>query len=250
MLCAGILYHLDYLDAATLVANIASVCERVAIIDTHISLTGSDSFTFQGRQYHGTRGEEHPTGATDDQVANSLWYSLDNRMHFAFTRDSLCNLLRHCGFTSVFESLVPYEAYHSTWPEPSADLVELPDRVTLIAVKGEVQRILSSPAVDTQPLLDRMGAVAGDRSPGSPGKNWSRRRPGSSACYRRVGLKRKASSDLLVGRARPTRQQCHPHRSMTAASVCFGSMPDGSFGWKADPSSSLSALTCECPADC
>ena len=132
-------------DACDLIASIASVCDHLAIIDTHVSLTEADSITWRDRRHWGSFVEEHPVRTTGDQIWASLWHSLDNLTSFNFTRNSLCNLLRHVGFTSVFKSLVPYEAYHSDWPQDSGPLVELGDRVTLVAIKGKEQKLLTSP---------------------------------------------------------------------------------------------------------
>jgi 2-polyprenyl-3-methyl-5-hydroxy-6-metoxy-1,4-benzoquinol methylase len=160
ILCAGILYHLDTPDVMEFVQRIADVCQDVAIFDTHISLTERDSFEWRGRVYRGKSVEEHPPGASTADVNASLWYSLDNKSVFKFTRDSLCNLLRHVGFTSVFECLVPYEAYHADWPGQigprNGGPHELKDRITLIGVKGERRSVLTSPFTDARPDLDRL----------------------------------------------------------------------------------------------
>jgi hypothetical protein len=203
VLCAGILYHLDAASAVDLISNIASVCDRVAIIDTHFSEVEADSFTWQGRQYWGVCGQEHPPDSSDDQIAASLWYSLDNTTNFAFTRDSLCNLLRHVGFTSVFESLVPYEAYRAGWPDDSGPLVELRDRITLVAIKGEQQTVLSSPAVDMQPLLDRMERSCVNDAPGLLERVGRGIDKATRRCFRLVASTRGSWSDLLSGRSRP-----------------------------------------------
>jgi SAM-dependent methyltransferase len=156
ILCAGILYHLDAPDVMEFVQRIADACQDVAIFDTHISLEERDSFEWRGRAYWGKSDKEHPPEASTADVEASLWYSLDNRRAFKFTRDSLCNLLRHVGFTSVFECLVPYEAYHADWPNKDGGLYELKDRITLIGIKGERRPLLTSPLTDSQPELDRL----------------------------------------------------------------------------------------------
>jgi hypothetical protein len=138
------------------VQRIADTCQGVAIFDTHISLWEWDSFEWRGRAYWGRSVKEHAPEASTADVEASLWYSLDNRRAFKFTRDSLCNLLRHVGFTSVFECLVPYEAYYADGTNKDGNLHELKDRITLIGVKGERRPQLTSPLTDSQPEFDRL----------------------------------------------------------------------------------------------
>lgn len=160
VLCAGILYHLDAPDVMDFVQRVADACQGVAIFDTHITPWEWNHFEWHGRTYWGSFVEEHPPKASAAEVKASLWYSLDNKRAFNFTRDSLCNLLRHAGFTSVFESLVPYEVHHADWPM-RADwtkknrLTELKNRITLIGLKGERRPLLSSPMTESQPEFDR-----------------------------------------------------------------------------------------------
>ncbi len=131
----------------------------MAVFDRHISLREPVNFAWRGQTYWGKFVKEHAAAASAPDVEASLWYSLDNRRSFNFTRDSLCNLLKHVGFTSVLECMVPYEVHHADWP--IADwtnkdrLTEYKDRITLIAVKGERIPLLTSPVTASQPELDR-----------------------------------------------------------------------------------------------
>lgn len=151
VLCAGILYHLEAADAAGLLRDVAGVCRRVAIIDTHYSLEERDRFEWNGETYWGTLVEEHRADANAEEIEASLWYSLDNRHAFYFTRDSLANLLRHVGFTSVFECLVPYEYYTGDDPATAEAMIERPNRSVFVALKGDPVRIISSPITDATP---------------------------------------------------------------------------------------------------
>lgn len=157
VLCLGILYHLDTPDAMDFVESVARVCTRVAIIDTHISLSDDASFAWKGKTYWGAYSKEHDDDATPEQKLASLWYSLDNPRSFKFTRASLCNLLRHVGFTSVYECMNPHEYHYPNWPHAAAgdSTVVWKDRLTLVAIKGREQRLLSSPVTDGSPEIDR-----------------------------------------------------------------------------------------------
>ena len=157
VLCLGILYHLDAPDAMEFVESIWRVCSRVAIIETHISLGDEVSSTWKGKAYWGAYSQEHDDAATPEQKLASLWYSLDNVRSFKFTRASLCNLLRHVGFTSVYESMTPYEYHYPNWPNAveGDPTVVWKDRITLVAIKGEKQSLLSSPVSDAAAEIDR-----------------------------------------------------------------------------------------------
>jgi hypothetical protein len=157
VLCLGILYHLDHPDVMNFVQKIAAVCGRVAIIDTHFSLRGADSYAWNGHTYWGTRNTEHHSTATSSEKAAKLWQSLDNVKSFSLTRASLSNLLRRVGFTSVYECLNPYEYRNPNWPGPPIgdSHVIWENRSTFVAVKGSKQTILSNPATNLAPEVDR-----------------------------------------------------------------------------------------------
>jgi hypothetical protein len=137
--------------------KVSKVCRGVAIIDTHISLSNGASYIWREKVYWGSYFQEHDTGATPDEKLASVWYSLDNTRSFKFTRASLCNMLRHVGFTSVYECLNPYEYHNPNWPSAAQDdrRVEMKDRITLVAIKGQNQRVLSSPVTEASPEIDR-----------------------------------------------------------------------------------------------
>ena len=157
VLCLGILYHLDTPEVMDFVENVSKVCKRVAIIDTHISPADAVSYTWKGKVYWGSYFQEHGTDATPEDKLACVWSSLDNARSFKFTRASLCNLLRHAGFTSVYECLNPYEHHNPNWPLAAEDSrrVVLKDRITLVAIKGENQKVLSSPVTEASPEIDR-----------------------------------------------------------------------------------------------
>lgn len=133
VLCLGILYHLDAPDVFAFLARIAEVCERFAVIDTHISPTPEQSRSHQGKVYWGRPYAEHAPSASAEERAQNLWASLDNAQSFWLTRESLLDALTHAGFTSVLECHVPAEA-----TKPA-------DRITLVAAKGARQTLYGAP---------------------------------------------------------------------------------------------------------
>jgi len=137
VLCLGILYHLNAPDLFTFLEQVFNVCRRFAIIDTHISLSPEESFQYNKKLYWGKIVLEHPPNATDEEKQKKLWSSLDNPTSFYLTHSSLCSLLTHVGFTSVYECHVPEEP-----AKPK-------NRVTFLAIKGKHENL------DTCPQLQR-----------------------------------------------------------------------------------------------
>jgi len=157
VLCLGILYHLDAPDVMDFIERIYSVCNRMAIIDTHFSPQDEARYRWKGKPYWGRYTSEHKVNATEDEKLASVWNSLDNLKSFQLTRASLCNLLRDVGFTSVYECLNPYEYHNPNWPHSGKpeDHVVWKHRTTFVALKGDKQRLLSSPTTDSSREIDR-----------------------------------------------------------------------------------------------
>jgi 2-polyprenyl-3-methyl-5-hydroxy-6-metoxy-1,4-benzoquinol methylase len=137
VLCLGILYHLNAPDVFHFVERISEVCRRLVIIDTHVASTAAEiSHTFKGHEYHGILFTEHEPGVTDEDKLKAAWASLDNEKSFWFTPTSLFNLLSNVGFTSAYDCLLPADAAWAKY-----------DKHTLVAIKGEPQKVLSDPEV-------------------------------------------------------------------------------------------------------
>ncbi|MBO9997490.1 MAG: methyltransferase domain-containing protein [Cyanobacteria bacterium SID2] len=122
VLCIGIFYHLDAPDVFRFAENIAEVCTRLAILDTHVSSTAEKTYLYQGREYAGK-------SYTEDHTA---WGSIDNEESTWLTRASLYDLLGEVGFSSVYECHVPVV--------PKYDRLRAlghADRSTFIALKSD-----------------------------------------------------------------------------------------------------------------
>jgi 2-polyprenyl-3-methyl-5-hydroxy-6-metoxy-1,4-benzoquinol methylase len=143
VLCLGILYHFDAPDVFSFVERVAEVCRKICIVDTRITLRPKTSYVYNNNAYFGTRGEEHDPRDSKERKIAKLWASLDNNENFWLTRSTLYNLLSHVGFTSVYECNIPAE------PEKPID------RITLVAIKGTVGHILSTPQMAGRPA-DKM----------------------------------------------------------------------------------------------
>ena len=138
VLCLGILYHLDVPDVFRFVEQMADVCTRVLVVDTHVAPKGTETHLYKGHQYMGVGYREHDPGSTPEQRSERLWASLDNPRSFWPTRSSLLTLLAASGFTSVLEVHVPSE---SEKPD---------DRITLVALRGTPE----TPILTVPPLGD------------------------------------------------------------------------------------------------
>lgn len=133
ILFLGILYHLDVPDSFHVLKNLYEMCRGIVIIDTHFSLNGLETATFDGRMYSGKRGREHADTASQADRQKQLLQSVDNTRNFWFTREALIRLLADVGFTTVSECHVPLE-FHKPC-----------NRATFVAVKGEPVRLSSYP---------------------------------------------------------------------------------------------------------
>ena len=141
VLCLGILYHLDVPDVFAFIESIADVCQDIAVIDTRIAMGPTLSYVYQGTKYWGQRiNEGHDPSDTPAEKIKRYWASLDNLTSFHLSRTSLYCMLGRVGFTSVYECYIP--------PEPTKPI----DRITLLAVKGARQKIISSPLMEKFPI--------------------------------------------------------------------------------------------------
>jgi SAM-dependent methyltransferase len=157
VLCLGVLYHLDAPDVMELVRSMSALCSGIAVIDTHVSLEPRISFDWDGNRYWGASWTEYAPGTRAGNETAALWSSVGNDRSFLMTRPSLCNLLRHAGFTSVYECLNPYESHSPNWPRASTsgEWAEWRDRMTFVAVKGSRAHLLTSALTDTTLEPDR-----------------------------------------------------------------------------------------------
>jgi 2-polyprenyl-3-methyl-5-hydroxy-6-metoxy-1,4-benzoquinol methylase len=136
VLCLGLLYHLDAPDVFHFVENLAEVCHGALVLDTHISLASETSHGHRGEVYWGSNFMEFEEGATEEQRESMRWAALDNPKSFWLTRPSLGNLLSRVGFTSTYECYNP------------PDIAKPRDRITLLAIKGQRETLLSAPLLN------------------------------------------------------------------------------------------------------
>lgn len=151
VLCLGILYHLDAPDVFEFINNIAEVCRGFAIFETHFAKTNTLSHEWRGKRYWGEASWEHDTGANPKDKLEAVSQSLDNERSFWFTQPSLCNILRHVEFTSVYDCRNPvanlyvgHEKKSKIWGS----------RVTLAAIKGHSVSLATYPKTTAELEID------------------------------------------------------------------------------------------------
>lgn len=140
VLCLGIFYHLDAPDVFSFLENIADVCEKLVILDTHVSMEAEECYIYKEQKYWGSFYEEHNSNTTAEERTKLLWASLDNLKSFWFTRPSLYNFLSEVGFTSVYECHNPPVIKYGIMKQKKEA-----DRNTFLAIKGKQGTILTSP---------------------------------------------------------------------------------------------------------
>ena len=140
VLCLGILYHLEVPDVFRFIECIGEVCGDIAVIDTRIAPGPTLSYVYKGTKYWGNRiSEGHNLSDSAEDKLKRYWASLDNVTSFHLSRTSLYCMLNRVGFTSVYECYIP--------AEPAKPI----DRITLLAIKGKRQRVVSSPLMEEYP---------------------------------------------------------------------------------------------------
>ena len=143
VLCLGILYHLTASDGVELLRRMHDVCQRAVIIDTHVALFGEEQVAVGPELFSGRSYCEFPPNTPPEGKQAALGSSLDNESSFWMTEESLCRCLRVAGFTSVMKVVVP--------PIP----LNVNDRVTLVAFKGNPVQLLSCDAPTKHDLPER-----------------------------------------------------------------------------------------------
>jgi SAM-dependent methyltransferase len=134
VLCLGILYHLDAPDVFDFVNKVSEVCLDFAIIETHFATTPTLYHEWRGKRYWGAPVTEHLPGATPKDRLKALGASLENESSFHFSQASLCNILRHVGFSSVYDCRNPIA---NLYIGDGREFKIWGNRITLAAIKGQ-----------------------------------------------------------------------------------------------------------------
>lgn len=148
VLCLGLLYHLDEPDIFLFMESMADVCQKLLVLDTHVSMVAEKCCVYKQQNYWGRAYVEHSPDTTAEEKNKMLWASLDNLNSFWFTRSSLYNILSDVGFTSVYECHNPAVMKYEIMRQRKES-----DRNTFLAIKGRQQQIFASRIADEMPPL-------------------------------------------------------------------------------------------------
>ncbi len=147
VLACGIMYHLDAPSVFEVSKNISDMAERLAIIDTHISLSRPVSHIYKERAYWGMIHKEFDAGISTHEKELYLANALDNNESFWLTKISWLNLLKSLEFNTVYECLVPQAEREK----------RLYDRATLVAVKNLKSKSFFPVSISPDPLSEQIG---------------------------------------------------------------------------------------------
>ncbi len=135
IICAGILYHLDFPDCVVFLRDIAKRSTDLVIIDSHFAydhiatsvfaLSEMRNYEFEGRKIRGRNYIEHAAQATADQKAGLLWASIDNENAVWIDERDVITIMGEAGFALGAKRF------------PSANYEKHnPDRPTLVFVRN------------------------------------------------------------------------------------------------------------------
>lgn len=154
IICSGLLYHLTATDAIALIERMYAMSWHCVIVDTHISIRGTDRHAENGDIYYGHYFVEHHPGDDEAEREKRRLASADNEKSFWFTRPSLVNILSKAGFTTVYEALTP--AHLATW----GGGMESRTRCTFVAVKSPDVSLVAAVDPRQEPWPEGMLAYA------------------------------------------------------------------------------------------
>jgi len=135
ILCAGILYHLDFPDCVLFLRQIAQRSANIILIDSHFAYEHIDvsvmplaemkDYTFEARSYRGREVAEHATNVGAAEKHNvHVWASIDNHVSVWLEEKSVIAELGRAGFKLASRSF-PSEQYAARHP----------DRPTLVFIR-------------------------------------------------------------------------------------------------------------------
>jgi len=136
VICAGILYHLDFPDCIRFLRAIAGRSDDLVIIDSHFAyddinesvlpLTEMRQYKFEGRTYRGRAIVEHERHVTNEQKAKKhLWASIDNDISVWLDERDVVATMEKEGFHLAMREY-PGPGYRANHP----------DRPTLVFKRG------------------------------------------------------------------------------------------------------------------
>jgi SAM-dependent methyltransferase len=137
VICAGILYHLDFPDCVVFLRDIARRSTDLVIIDSHFAYDHIDtsvfalsemrSYQFDGHKFRGRNFREHAAQETAVEKAGRPWASIDNDNAVWLDERDVVSIMRESGFI-LGTRRFPSEYYQQ----------QNPDRPTLVFVRNRM----------------------------------------------------------------------------------------------------------------
>lgn len=127
IICAGILYHLDFPDCVEFLKAMGRRSRDLVIIDSHLAypqitesvlpLSEMRRYAVGDEAYSGRQIVEHMEGAsTDEKETVNLWASIDNDLSVWLAEPDVCRIMKSVGFELVFKGF-PNEGYEANNPD-------------------------------------------------------------------------------------------------------------------------------------
>lgn len=121
IICAGILYHLDFPDCVTFLKDIAKRSTDIVILDSHLAydnindsvlpLTEMREYTFQDQTFRGRAIIEHAEHVTGEEKAKShVWASIDNNISVWLAEEDVVHIMQEQGFRLILKEY-PNDVY-------------------------------------------------------------------------------------------------------------------------------------------
>jgi ubiquinone/menaquinone biosynthesis C-methylase UbiE len=132
VICAGILYHLDFPDCVRFLRAIAERSTGLVIVDSHFAyddietsvlpLSEMRAYQFEGQIFHGREIVEHSEHVSSEEKAKAhLWASIDNNVSVWLDERDVVKIFDKQGFDLAFRD----------WAGPNHK-EHAPDRPTLV----------------------------------------------------------------------------------------------------------------------
>ncbi len=127
VLCAGILYHLDFPDCVRFLRDVARRATGLVIIDSHFAYEDIDrsvlplsemkQYELEGHTYRGREIVEHASNVTAEEKAKvHIWASIDNPRSLWLLEADVCRTMEECGF-ALAEKRFPSPSYQQQNPD-------------------------------------------------------------------------------------------------------------------------------------
>jgi 2-polyprenyl-3-methyl-5-hydroxy-6-metoxy-1,4-benzoquinol methylase len=126
IICAGILYHLDFPDCVIFLRDIAERSTDLIIIDSHLaydrinppvySLSKMQTYEFEGRKLRGRKYLEHAAQTAPEEKVRNLWASIDNDYALWIDERDVISMMRDAGFVLSIKRF-PNPEYEKNYPD-------------------------------------------------------------------------------------------------------------------------------------